>query len=431
MFFKTKFRLIKRTLVLNVFIFVTVTFILATYISGFQGIKSDLKAIESHGDIVQKYLDKRMKWSTSNLGSLLFKFNVTDDVILNNRRRNEDKRFIVLIWKHWAWLKNRHVYNFNNKRNKDLLSGCSVSNCLITGDNKYFDSADAVVVHIQKGVYPKTTKRNSKQRWIFLSDESPFNTFSMASPRPKLAALKSIFNWSMTYRSDADIPVPYGRTIPLSMPLLHDVSYKFVAKLVPNWNIKRRDKLAAILMSNCAVSKRMKYLNELEDFLPLDVYGKCSKYHKNSCPGHFRSDCNVTASYLFYLVFENSQCREYLTEKAFNNAYEKGAIPIIMGPKVDECVDLLPPNSFLHIDQFNGPKHLAEYMISLSRDNQALLEFHRWRNNFKIVNEHGYFGTKSFHYCRVCEALNYNDGRGKVYGEDELRWFLDPKKLCH
>ncbi|XP_038212080.1 4-galactosyl-N-acetylglucosaminide 3-alpha-L-fucosyltransferase FUT6-like [Zerene cesonia] len=380
-----------------------------------------------HGDIVGDYIDKRKSWKTSNLGSLLFKFQKTND-IGNTTKNEEDKRFIVLIWKHWDWLKSRHVYNFNNERPPDIFNKCRVKNCIFTGDEKYLESADAVVIHMQRGIYPNTTRRNRKQRWIFLNDESPINAFSMAKTRPKYKDLANMFNWSMTYRSDADVPVPYGRTVPLEKPLLSDSAN--LNQLVPYWSSKRRDKLASVLMSNCGVSKRMKYLTEIEKYLPLDVYGKCSKDHKNSCPGHFRSDCNVTSQYLFYLVLENSQCREYLTEKAFNNAYDKGAIPVIMGPKPDECDKILPPNSFLHINNFDKPRDLAKYIIHLSANDEALLNFHRWRNHFKIVNEHGYFGTKSFHYCRVCEALNYNDKSEKIYNENDLRTFLDPAKLC-
>ena len=30
-------------------------------------------------------------------------------------------------------------------------------------------------------------------------------------------------------------------------------------------------------------------------------------------------------------------------------------------------------------------------------------------NNATVLNEHGYFGSPIRHYCRLCEALNYNN----------------------
>lgn len=136
------------------------------------------------------------------------------------------------------------------------------------------------------------------------------------------------------------------------------------------------------------------------------------------------------SEYLFYLVFENSECEDYLTEKSFNNAYSKGAIPVIMGPTVNNCELLLPPNSFLHIDNYKSSKELAAHLLEISKSDEILLSYHRWRNDFELLNEHGYFGSKSYHWCRVCEALNYNDQAEKVYTEEDLRIFFDPQLTC-
>ncbi|CAG9786142.1 unnamed protein product [Diatraea saccharalis] len=252
----------------------------------------------------------------------------------------------------------------------------------------------------------------------------------MAKNKPKLADWNHIFNWSMTYRSDSDVPVPYGRTLPLEAPLMPNTLSETISEYVPYWKYKRRDVLVTVLMSNCKVSKRMNYLKELQEHIDVTVYGQCSEDNKNSCPGHIREDCNVVNEYLFYLVLENSQCRQYLTEKGFYNAYSKGAIPIIMGPPVEDCEKLLPPNSFLHVDDYPSPESLAKYIMTISKNDDYILAYHQWRNDFKIVNEHGYFGSKSFHFCRLCEALNYNNLTRNSYSLLDLELFLDIKLLC-
>ncbi|XP_031765197.1 4-galactosyl-N-acetylglucosaminide 3-alpha-L-fucosyltransferase 9-like isoform X2 [Galleria mellonella] len=360
-------------------------------------------------------------WKTSKLGAILFK---------NERYgvARENITFVVLIWKYWDWLKGRHIHNYNSKRN-DPLEYCSVKNCKFTGDNDQINTADAVVVHIQHGLIPNIKNRNPNQRWIFLSDESPLYSFSMAKVKPKFSDWANVFNWSMTYRVDADIPVPYGRTVPLEESLMPDLMYQTIAEYVPNWKEKSRDVLAAILISNC-VSWRMNYLNVLQNYMDIDIHGMCSESNKNSCPGHFRSDCGVLSKYFFYLSFENSICSQYMTEKLFQNAYTKGAIPVIMGPSNDDCKKFLPPKSYIYVDDFDTPEKLAKELINISKNNETLLTYHQWRNNFKVVNEHGYFGSKSYHYCRVCEALNYNDDSPSVYDENSLRSFLDPKITC-
>ncbi|XP_049869329.1 alpha-(1,3)-fucosyltransferase 7-like [Pectinophora gossypiella] len=116
----------------------------------------------------------------------------------------------------------------------------------------------------------------------------------------------------MTFRSDSDIPVPYGRTVPLPSPV--DVD-----------------------------------LTNVEDAL-----SKCI----HAVNAEWRPNCNDTDIYIFYLVFENSSCRQYMTEKLFHHAYAKGAIPVILGPPLIDCLSLLPPNSFLHVDSYKSLKDL-------------------------------------------------------------------------
>lgn len=89
------------------------------------------------------------------------------------------------------------IYSF---RKNNPLSGCSVNNCEFTGDDNKLSTADAVIIHVQRGIFPNTSERIQKQRWVFLNDESPFNAFSMSQQRPRISDLANIFNWSMTYR---------------------------------------------------------------------------------------------------------------------------------------------------------------------------------------------------------------------------------------
>lgn len=77
------------------------------------------------------------------------------------------------------------------------------------------------------------------------------------------------------HRSDADIPVPYGRTIPYAEPKFSETSLN-IASLIPEWDNKRRDVLVTILMSNCGVPHRMNYLNALKEYVKIDIYGSCS-----------------------------------------------------------------------------------------------------------------------------------------------------------
>lgn len=82
----------------------------------------------------------------------------------------------------------------------DPFEECSVNNCIFTGNDSLLNTANAVMVHLHTALIPKTEKRNPVQKWIFLDDESPKNSFALAKKKPKLSELSNVFNWSMSYR---------------------------------------------------------------------------------------------------------------------------------------------------------------------------------------------------------------------------------------
>ena len=45
-------------------------------------------------------------------------------------------------------------------------------------------------------------------------------------------------------------------------------------------------------------------------------------------------------------------------------------LPIVMGPSIENYLDKLPPNSFIHVDNFTGPKDLVSYIKILNLDDK-------------------------------------------------------------
>lgn len=143
---------------------------------------------------------------------------------------------------------------------------------------------------------------------------------------------------------------------------------------------------------------------------------------------HDSYDCLPLEKYLFYLAFENYNCDQYITEKTFKYGYGKGAVPIIMGSKKNHVYRLLPQHSYLHVLDFKNPKALAERLSFINKTlEDSFLMLHEWRKNMEVLDEY----TPSIHFCRMCEALNYNDDKPKVYGNDDLQRFFDPVTNCY
>ena len=50
-----------------------------------------------------------------------------------------------------------------------------------------------------------------------------------------------------------------------------------------------------------------------------------------------------------------------------------------MGARLEEYAQVPPYKSFLHVDQFAGPRELAEYLLELDKDDEAYNQYFKVR----------------------------------------------------
>ena len=50
-------------------------------------------------------------------------------------------------------------------------------------------------------------------------------------------------------------------------------------------------------------------------------------------------------------------------------------LPIVMGARQEEYEAVAPFNSFIHVDQFKGPKELAMYLLELDKDDEKYNQY--------------------------------------------------------
>lgn len=143
-------------------------------------------------------------------------------------------------------------------------------------------------------------QRPANQVWIIYMLESPYHTPHFTK--------NFLVNWTATYRADSDIVAPYEKWVYYDENVhRRPVAFNYAAN---------KTKKVAWFVSNCgAKNKRLEYARSLQEHIQVDIYGACGTMR---CP-RFTGDCSdmLTKDYKFYLAFENSNCKDYITEKLF------------------------------------------------------------------------------------------------------------------
>lgn len=233
--------------------------------------------------------------------------------------------------------------------------------------------------------------------------------FNMESPvysgDPKvLEKFGHNLDWFMSYRRDSELFKPYGRVIPKE---LDDPSNLQIAI--------NKTKSVVWFVSNCRTqSRREEYVSELSNYIDVDIYGQCGS---KQCSKSNSSECFdiIESNYKFYLSFENSLCKDYVTEKLFN-LMKYDVIPIVRGSANYE--KFLPPNSYIDTANFSSPKQLANYLNYVQSNDTIYKSYFEWKSKFRV-------DTDWFIFCDICAALNRNLTSTKRSGREWSKWWFD------
>lgn len=269
------------------------------------------------------------------------------------------------------------------------FSNCKYKNCLVEKRTNLDDLHDADLVTFLfnkiKGFPRVTAEERQNQLWLIYGVESPGYSGNQWKPN-----INNQFNLTMTYRTDSDIPFLYGRAFKKPESTKSDVDYS-----------KGKTKGAFAYVSNCYTVgyDRLKTMQRLGKYIDVDIFGSCTR--KFPCKRRdYDCETRLHSQYRFFLSFENSLCKEYITQKFWARlASSSYFVPVAVGGlTLDEYTSAAPPNSFIHLYNFTSIEALGVHLKHLVADNDAYNSYHVWRDTYDVSIERP--------MCDLCEFAN-------------------------
>lgn len=265
--------------------------------------------------------------------------------------------------------------------------------------------ADAVAFHDADMPGEMPNRTTSKQIWIYFNLESPLNSHA--------PDYRNVFNWTMSYRADADIFTPYGDFTPLDCDEKQQTQRLYSRR---NFSLGKT-RMIAWMSSNCRDTfGRFSYVKLLSKYVQVHIFGKCGKFACPTSPYSLQSsECKQQLKkYKFYLAFENSFCEDYITEKYWQVALQHEMVPIVMGG--GDYRTLAIPGSFINVDDFETIKKLSDYLIYLDSNHEAYNAYFKWKTSYSL-------DTPYLYGCAMCTALQSSKvNRPKIISSLHAYW---------
>lgn len=95
-----------------------------------------------------------------------------------------------------------------------------------------------------------------------------------------------------------------------------------------------------------------------------------------------------------------------------------------MGAHPTDYMRASPHKSYIHVDDFESPKHLAQYLHNLSADPKLYNQYFEWKSSGEFIN--------TYFWCRVCALLHSGRQHPKPSHsyEDISKWWA-PDGICN
>ena len=180
------------------------------------------------------------------------------------------------------------------------------------------------------------------------------------------------------------------------------------------------------MTSHCVTdSNREDLAKTLNKTIQIDFRGACAgswdKRLKNvSTDGKRHGTAFAVEEYYFYLAFENTLCKDYVTEKFFD-ALSQNIVPVVFGGA--NYSDFAPPHSFIDIQDFQTVEEVGEYLNHLIQHPAEYLEYFWWKQYYEVrdLSDAKEDRISPNFPCALCSYLHKTE-KEKVY-HDLREWW--------
>lgn len=193
--------------------------------------------------------------------------------------------------------------------------------------------------------------------------------------------------------------------------------------LCPDRNYSdEKTRLVAWASSHCSSPAflREQYVEQLQLYIPVDIFGKCNPSGP-PCPRGSQQCDALLSMYKFYLAFENGFCEDYITEKYWEQALEHDLVPVVMGGA--DYSKLVIPESYINVLDFSSIENLALYLKALDRNSTAYNEYFHWKKK--------YTAEPIVALCKLCGMLHDESLPSKVHWDLGSFWGVKENCMRH
>lgn len=314
-------------------------------------------------------------------------------------------------------LKN-NVFNVCKKSEPFVLTSCRTSwkkVCVIVCDKQYYNVSDIVLINIfysSESTFP--TWRPKYQKWVAYDMEAPPQSTWLTTRNNN--RYKNAFNFSSFFSKDSAVPFSGGNQRYINID-----KYTEIMKSKKDFS-KGKKRPVVWIVSHCETqSKRESYVQELQKYIDVDIYGGCGKKlctERNKIMPTCVQD--VLNDYYFYLSFESSLCDDYVTEKLWKVLSDQVTVlPVVMG--LANYSQLLPENTYLSVFDYSSPKVLAQEMHKMITNASLFNQYMIQKMALKQVASEGFL-------CNVCDYAH--DHRKEIQTMEDITKFWSVSRKC-